>query len=77
MTWMEYNMNTKENVEQEEKREHREALMFVWIPQEQSHNMEAIEEQKTQEDQSEGSTATEKEGTLYPSLPGLWILDVI
>lgn len=70
-------VSTKENVEQEEKREHREALMFAWIPQEQSHNMEAIEEQKNQEDQSEGSTATEKEGTLCHSLPGPWILDVI
>lgn len=58
-------MNTKGNVEQEQKREQREALMFVWIPQEQTHNMEAIEEQKSQEDQTEGSTATEKEGMLW------------
>lgn len=43
--------------------------MFVWIPQEQSHNMEALEEQKSQEDQSEGNTATEKEGTLYQLYP--------
>lgn len=47
-------------------------VKFVWVPQEQSHNMEVIDEQKSQEDQSEGSPAAEKEGRSR-----LWVPDVI
>lgn len=35
---------------------------FLRVPQEQSNGMEVIDEQKSQEDQSEGGPAAEKEG---------------
>lgn len=49
-----------------------ELVMFLRVPQEQSRNMEAIDEQKSQEEQSEGGPAGEKEGASR-----LWVSDVI
>lgn len=48
-------------VEQDGEREQRRGVMFVWILQELSRTMEAIEEHKVQEDQCESSMATERE----------------
>lgn len=45
----------------DEEKEQRAAVMFVRILQELSRSMEAIEEHRDQEDQSETVMATEKE----------------
>lgn len=37
-------------------------VAFFWFPQEQSHNMEVIDEQKSPDDQSVESPAAEREG---------------
>lgn len=47
-------------------------VKFVWVLQEQSHNMDVIDEQKSQEDQREGRPAAEREGRSQ-----LWVLDVM
>lgn len=49
-----------------------ELVTFLRVPQEQSRNMEVIDEQKSQEEQSEGGPAAEKEGASW-----LWVSDVI
>lgn len=63
---VEWNVKVKGS---ELKREHdgendqREAVMFVRTLQELSHSMEAIEQHKVQENQSETSVTTEKDCT--------------
>lgn len=47
-------------------------VSFLWVPQEQSHNMEVIDEQKSQDDHSDGGPAAEKEGASW-----LWLSDVM
>ena len=51
--------------EQDGETEQREAVMFVRTLQELSDSMEAIEQPKVQEDQSETSMTTEKECMCY------------
>lgn len=46
-------------------------MTFVGVPQEQSHNMEALDEQNGQGDQGEGGPVTKREGWSQ-----LWVLDV-
>lgn len=58
-------MEGSELGEQEGEKEQREAVIFVRVLQELSSCMEAIEEHKDKEDQSETSKATERECTCH------------
>lgn len=57
--------------------EQKEAVMFVRTLQELSRSMEAIEEHKVQEDQSETSVATEKECMCDILIAHCYVLNII
>lgn len=63
--------------DQEGENEQREAVMFVRTLQELSHSMEAIEEHRVQEDQSETSLANEKECMCNIFIVHCYILDSV